>query len=162
MSACRLVATIVSSVCGRMTMRMVMASTSILSQVTSVNSRAISVGDLVPHHHGMALRVRLGDHGQELARPRLRQPEGEAHDALDAGAGEHRDVGGRFQRRALVHAAADAGVLALGVLAHDHPVELAAVDVAQRRGDAGQHAGRPHIGVLVEGLADRPGAGPTA
>jgi hypothetical protein len=28
-------------------------------------------------------------------------------------------------------------------------------DVAQRRGDAGQHARRPHVGVLVERLADR-------
>ena len=38
-------------------------------------------GDLVPHHHAVALRVRLGDHRQQLARPRLRQLEGEAHDA---------------------------------------------------------------------------------
>ena len=37
--------------------------------------------DLVPHHHGMALGVGLGDHRQQLARPRLRQAEGKAHDA---------------------------------------------------------------------------------
>src|SRR5207342_2579999 len=42
-SACRLVATTVSMVSGFMTIRMVMASTSILSQVTSLNSAAISV-----------------------------------------------------------------------------------------------------------------------
>ena len=42
MSACRLVATIVSSVDGRSVMRMVIASTSILSQPTSGNSRATS------------------------------------------------------------------------------------------------------------------------
>ena len=52
--------------------------------------------------------------------------------------------------QAAVHAAADAGVLAFGVLAHDHPVELRAGDVAQRAGDAGQDARRPHVGVLVE------------
>src|SRR5215813_12153920 len=38
--------------------------------------------DLVPHHHGMALRVALGDDRQELARPRLGQLEGVANDAL--------------------------------------------------------------------------------
>ena len=42
MSACRLVATIVSSVSGLSVIRMVMASTSILSQVTSGNSLATS------------------------------------------------------------------------------------------------------------------------
>ena len=42
MSACRLVATIVSSVSGLRVIRMVMASTSILSQVTSGNSCATS------------------------------------------------------------------------------------------------------------------------
>src|SRR5262249_50655266 len=40
MSACRLVATMVSIVCGCITIRMVIASTSILSQVTSLNSCA--------------------------------------------------------------------------------------------------------------------------
>ncbi len=110
--------------------------------------------DLVPHHHGVTLRVRLGDDGQELSRPRLGQAEGEPHDPLDAGAGEHRHIRRGFQRRALVHPAADAGVFALGVLAHDDPIELAAVDVAQRRRDPRQHARRPHIGVLIERLAD--------
>ena len=42
MSACRLVATTVSSVCGFITIRIVIASTSILSQLTSGNSAAIS------------------------------------------------------------------------------------------------------------------------
>ncbi len=110
--------------------------------------------DLVPHHHGVALRVRLGDDGQELPRPRPGQAEGEAHDPFDAGAREHGDVGRCFERRALVHPAPDAGIFALGILAHDHPVELAAIHVAQRRGDPRQHAGRAHVGVLIEGLAD--------
>ncbi len=51
-------------------------------------------------------------------------------------------------------AAADTGIFALGILADDDPVELRPGDVAQRRGDARQDAGRAHIGVLVEGLAD--------
>jgi hypothetical protein len=38
--------------------------------------------DLVPNHHGVALGVRLGDDRQQLARPRPRQREGEAHDAV--------------------------------------------------------------------------------
>ena len=65
------------------------------------------------------------------------------------------DVSGGFQRRALMDAAADPGIFAFRILAHDHPVELTAVDVAQRRGDAGQHPCGAHIGVLVERLADR-------
>ena len=53
-----------------------------------------------------------------------------------------------------MHAAADAGVLALGVLAHDHPVQIFRLAALQRCIDAGQDAGRPHVGVLVEALAD--------
>ena len=120
-----------------------------------MNSAAISVGDLVPHHHGMALGVGFGDDRQQLARPRLREPEGKAHDALDAGAGQDRDVGRDFERQALVDAAADAGIFAFRVFADDDPVEFLAVHVAQRAGDAGQDAGRADIGVLIERLADR-------
>src|SRR5690348_14012064 len=53
-----------------------------------------------------------------------------------------------------MHAAADAGIFALRVLAHDDPVELLVFHVAQRRRYAGQDARRPYIGVLVERLAD--------
>ncbi len=110
--------------------------------------------DLVPHHHRMALRVALGDHGQQLAGARLRQLEREAHDALDADAGHHRHVGRGLDRVALVDAAADAGVLAFGVLAHDDPVQVLGLAALQRAVDAGQDARRAHIGVLVEALAD--------
>ena len=61
MSACRLVATIVSSEAGRLIMRAVDASTSSLSHVTSGNSLRDLARDLVPHHHRVALRVALGD-----------------------------------------------------------------------------------------------------
>ena len=59
-----------------------------------------------------------------------------------------------------MHPAADSGIFALGVLAHDDPVELAAVHVAQRRRDPRQHAGRTHVGVLIERLADREAQAP--
>ena len=58
--------------------------------------------------------------------------EGEAEDALDAGAGHDRDVGRDLDRQAAMRAPADAGILALGILAHDHPVELRAAHLAQR------------------------------
>src|SRR4051812_41951206 len=38
---------------------------------------------------------------------------------------------------------------------NDHPVEFRPGDVAQRAGDARQNAGRAHVGVLIERLADR-------
>ncbi len=111
-------------------------------------------GDLVPHHHGVALRVGLGDHGQQLALARLRQPEGEAHDPLDAGARHHRHVGGGLDRMPLVHAAAHARVFPFRVLAHDHPVQVLRAAALERRIDAGQDARRAHVRVLVEALAD--------
>ena len=51
-------------------------------------------------------------------------------------------------------APAHAGVLALGVLAHDHPVQVLGLAALERRVDAGQDARGPHVGVLVEALAD--------
>ena len=136
-------------------MRMVMASTSILSQVTSGNSRATSAA--ISSHITMPWRcafdlvttvssLRGRDRASSKAKRMMR---------VDAGAREHRDVGRDLLRQALMHAAADAGIFAFRILAHDHPVELGPADVAQRAGDAGQDAGRPHIGVLVERLADR-------
>ena len=56
-SACRLVATMVSSVAGFITIRIVMASTSILSHVTSGNSVAISAA--ISSHITIACRCAL-------------------------------------------------------------------------------------------------------
>src|SRR3546814_13540980 len=67
---------------------------------------------------------------------------------------EHRDVEAGLQRQAAVHAAADTGVFSLRVLAHDDPVDLAAELRAQRPAHARHEARRPHIGVLIEALAD--------
>ena len=105
MSACRLVATTVSMVCGFKVMRMVMASTSILSQSHVGELAGHLGGDLVPHHHAVPLGVGLGHHGQQLARARAGKREGKAHDALDAGV-VNIDTSG-----SPVHAAANAGVL---------------------------------------------------
>ncbi len=55
---------------------------------------------------------------------------------------------------ALVCAAADAGVLALRVLANDDPVEILRPATLQRRVDAGQDARGTHVRVLIEALAD--------
>ena len=60
---------------------MVIASTSILSVRHVGKFRRDLGGDLVPHHHAVALRVRFGDDGEELARPRPGEREGEADDA---------------------------------------------------------------------------------
>ena len=78
-----------------------------------------------------------------------------AHDPLDAGAGEDGGLGGDLIRQAAMRPPAMAGILALAVLAHDHPIQVARPDIAQRRGDAGQDARRADVGVLVEPLADR-------
>jgi hypothetical protein len=144
----------VSSDAGLLIIRAVIASTSSLSQRTPGELLCHLGRDLVPHHHRVALRVALGDDGELLSRPRLGEAEREAHDSLDAGAGHHRDVGRDLDRMALVGAAADAGVLAFRVLAHDHPVEVVRAAALQRRVDAGQDARRPNVRVLVEPLAD--------
>src|SRR5215470_15565216 len=53
-----------------------------------------------------------------------------------------------------MYAAADAGIFAFRVLAHDHPVELRTRYAPERAGDARQNAGWAHVGVLVERLTD--------
>ena len=154
MSACRLVATIVSSEAGRLIMRAVEASTSSLSQATSGNS--FEICSAISSHITIAWRwaLLLVMTVRQLARPGPGQLEGEAHDPLDAGAGHDRDVGRGFDRMALVDPAADARVLAFGVLAHDDPVEVVRTAALQRAVDPGQDARRPDVGVLVEALAD--------
>ena len=60
-----------------------------------------------------------------------------------------------FVRRADVHAAADARVLALGVLAHADHVDVGRRAVRERRGQAGQQPHRPQVHVLLEALPER-------
>ena len=110
--------------------------------------------DLVPHHHGMALRVGLGHHCQQFAGARLRQLEGVAHDALNTGPGHHRQIGSHFNRLALVRTTADACVFAFRVFADDDPVEVFGFAAFKRAVNARQNARWPHVGVLVKALAN--------
>ena len=59
-----------------------------------------------------------------------------------------------------MRAAALAGILALGVLADDDPVEVAGVGVAEGGGDAAEDFGGADVGVLLEGLANGEPEGP--
>ncbi|MNQ98476.1 hypothetical protein D3C85_1141690 [compost metagenome] len=111
------------------------------------------VENLVPQHHAMALGIGFGDHGQVLAWPGTRQLEGKAMDSLDTGTGKHRNLGSHLFRQAPMHPATVAGVLAFGVFADHHPIDLVAV--VQWAFYTRQHASRTHVGVLVEALADR-------
>ena len=54
----------------------------------------------------------------------------------------------------MVDEAAHLGVFALGVLAHHHEIDLAALGPGQRRCHAGIEIRRAHVGVLIEGAAD--------
>lgn len=111
-------------------------------------------GDLIPQHHPVALGVALRHHRQELAGPLPGGLEGKAHDALDAVAGEDGDLRGHLPRLAAVRSAALPRVLALAVLADDDPVQVPRLAVAQRRLRSLEHFRGPHVGVLLERLAD--------
>jgi hypothetical protein len=117
-------------------------------------------GDLVPEHHAVALRVRFGDDREMPPRPRPRHIEGEAHDALDADAGEDCRLGRHLLGQAAMDAPAVAGIFALAVLADDDPVEIGGAASGKRAGDPRQDACRPQIGVLIETLADRQAQAP--
>ena len=95
-------------------------------------------------------------------RGREREREGKAEDALDACTGHDRDVGRDLDRQAAMRPPADAGIFALRILAHDHPVELGAAHLAQRARYPRQDAGGTDIGILVERLADRETQAPEA
>ena len=154
MSACRLVATMVSSDAGRLTMRAVAASTSSLSQVTSGNSLAIWTA--ISSHITIAWRCALllvitvsSLRGRDWASRKAKRM-----DAFDPGPRHHRHIRGHFDRMPLMHPATHTGVLALSVLAHDDPVQIFRFAALERRVDAGKNACRAHVGVLIEALAD--------
>ena len=116
---------------------------------------ADDVGDLVPQHHRMRERVRLGRARDQASRALRRELEAVAQDPLDAGAREHTDLLRDLVRRAAMDAAADARVLALGVLAHAHHVDLRGTAVRERRREPVEEPHRPQVHVLIEPLADR-------
>ena len=84
---------------------------------------------------------------------RLRQLEGEAQDALDAGARVMMDTSVAPRSEALVHAAADAEY-SPSLFSRTMTQFRSSGPQRQRRVDAGQDARRAHVGVLVEALAD--------
>ena len=135
-------------------MRMVMASTSILSQVTSGNwpatSAAISSHITMPWRCALDLVTTVSSlRGRERASPKakrmMRSTPARVNMATSVAASSGRPRCTRPPTPAYSP---------FRVLAHDHPVEFRAADAAQRAGDAGQDARRAHVGVLVERLAD--------
>ena len=144
-----------SSVCGFSTIRVVIASTSILSQFDVGKSFATLAKisshitmpwrcafDLVTSVRSLRGRVRASSNAKRMirstpSRVKIRCPSRLLPAARDA------------TRPPLP------GVFTLGVFADDDPVQLLLADVAQRARDAGQHARRTNVGVLVEALADR-------
>jgi hypothetical protein len=111
-------------------------------------------GDRIPHDHTIPLRIALRNYDQMFSWPGARNVECEAHDALDAVACEYGDFGRDFPGLVDVGASALAGVLAFGVLAHDHPVEIGGPAVAEGGGGSAEDAGWADVGVLLEGLAE--------
>ncbi len=110
---------------------------------------------LIPVRHGDGDAVGLGGRGQVARRAALRQIEGELEDAVHAGAAHDRFLDHDLALGAAVHAAADAGIFALGVLAHHVEIDRAgrarlAAAVDQRAADAGHQAYRTQVHVLVE------------
>ena len=131
MSPNRFDPTTTSKLSGRRMKSIAAASTSSDSVSMSGKLRGHVAKRAVPQHHAEALRVGLGDRGDALLLVALdRQLEREAHDPLDAAAGEDRRLDGDLFGLMLVDEAADLRVLALGVLAHDDQVDVAALAAA--------------------------------
>ena len=90
-----------------------------------------------------------------LLRRLARELEGEAQDAVDADARQDRLLHDELALGAGEHAAADGGVLALVVLAHDPEVDVAGLAAGERGRHAGHQPHRPQVHVLVELAAER-------
>ena len=105
---------------------------------------------LVPVRHRDRDAVGLRGRGQVPFGTLLREVEGESQNPVDALAREARLLEDDLAVGALVHAATDAGVLALGVLAHDEEVDVARLAVDERRAHARHEPARPQVHVLIE------------
>ena len=110
--------------------------------------------DVVPEDHRVGLCVRFGDRG-EVALAFGRRLEGAADDAFGALPGEQTRLDGDFVVEAVVFATADVRVLALGVLAVDDEVDVAALVAPERALDALEQLVRALADVLVEPLPNR-------
>ena len=109
--------------------------------------------DLVPEHVAEARGVRLR-RARDHAAPRLGLLERVAQHPLDARAGEDAHLDRDLARQRPVRPAADACVLALGVLAHEEHVDVGRAATGERAGDAFEQARRPEVRPEVEPLAE--------
>ena len=105
---------------------------------------------LVPVWHRDRDAVRLGRRRDPAAPLLARQLEGVAHDAVDAGSRHDGFLHHELAIGAGKHPPAHRGILALGVLAHDDVVDVAALAARERRGHARHQPDRADIRVLVE------------
>ena len=122
---------------------------------TSGYSAAMADETFVPIGHGVDDAVGLGRRGQMPAGAAAGQLEGVAHDPVGAAAGEHRLLHRQFGVGALVQPAADLGILALAVLAHDQIVDVARLAPGERAGQAFEQAHGAQVDILLEAPADR-------
>ena len=76
------------------------------------------------------------------------------HDAIGAFARKRGELRDDFAVGALVHPAADVAVLAFGVLADHHVVDVAGLPARERAGHAFEQAHRPQVHVEVEPAAE--------
>lgn len=116
----------------------------------------------VPVRHRDADAVTLGRAGQMLLGPRLREVERVLEHAVDARARHDRLLHDGLAVRALEDLAADAAVLALGVLAHDPEVDVARLPARQGAFHARHQPRRPQVDVLVELAPELQQAAPEA
>ncbi len=124
----------------------------------SVCDLGILAGDcceaLVPERHGVDDAVRLGRRGHVLLSG-AREVEGVAHDPVAAAPGEDRLLHRHLVLAVGVEPAADLGIFALVILAHDIEIDVAGHAVAQRRLHPGQQPHRAQVDVLVKAAAQR-------
>ena len=109
-----------------------------------------AVGAAVPPGHADRNAVALGRHIQLLARARGSLLEGELQHAVGTEGAHHRLLHHDLALGSGVHHAAQVGVFALGVLAHDEEVDLARLSAGQGAGHALEQAHRAQVDVLVE------------
>ncbi len=86
--------------------------------------------------------------------PALGQIEGVAQDAVDADAAHHGFLHDDLALGAGIHLAADRGIFALGVFAHDEEIDIAGLAAGERRWNARHQAHRPQVDILVELAAE--------
>ena len=103
-----------------------------------------------PQVVGIAQDVGLGDQRDLLAAELPGVFEGVADRPLDAAAGGYLDLVGDLVRRVLVEEPAVLAIQAFGVLADDDHVDVAGLDVGQRRRHARQQPGGPEVDVLIQ------------